>query len=132
LLKKALAELGKNLKQRKIGMVGINANDVGNYPDDSPEKMRADVIQFGYTFPYLYDESQQVARAYNAACTPDFYLFNSSLELVYRGQFDEARPGNNIEVTGKDLYAAVEAMIQGLSVTEQQKPSMGCNIKWKK
>lgn len=131
LLKEALAGLGKNLQDRHIGMVGINANNVNQYPDDSPEKMLKDASRFGYTFPYLYDESQNVAKAYDAACTPDFYLFDRALCLVYRGQFDDARPGNNVDVTGKDLYAAVNALVDGEKIKADQKPSVGCNIKWK-
>jgi peroxiredoxin len=131
LLKNALAALGQKLQALKIGMVGINANDVVNYPDDAPERMLQDVVRYGYTFPYLYDESQVIARAYHAACTPDFYLFDRNLRLVYRGQFDEARPGNDVEVTGKDLYAATDALIKGEQISDRQKPSMGCNIKWK-
>lgn len=130
-LKPALAEAGRRLAEKGVGMVGINSNDVTQYPDDAPEKMLEDIREFGYTFPYLYDESQAVARAYDAACTPDFYLFDKDLKLVYRGQFDDSRPGNGIPVTGADLYAAVDAMVEGRPVSPNQKPSIGCNIKWK-
>ena len=131
LLKKALADLGRRLHDLNIGMVGINANDVQQYPDDSPARMLEEAAHYGYSFPYLYDEIQQVAKAYAAACTPDFFLFNGELELVYRGQFDDARPGNGIQVTGKDLYAAVNALVSGATISAEQKPSMGCNIKWR-
>ncbi|MBN1378359.1 MAG: thioredoxin family protein [Gammaproteobacteria bacterium] len=131
LLKEALAALGSKLQSLQIGMAGINANDVTNYPDDAPDKMLQDIKHFNYTFPYLYDESQATAKAYDAACTPDFFLFDQELRLVYRGQFDEARPGNGVPVTGKDLYAAIDALVAGKPINTQQKPSMGCNIKWK-
>lgn len=131
LLKHALAELGNKLQDLKIGMVGINANDIANYPADAPDKMLQDIARYDYPFPYLYDESQETAKAYHAACTPDFYLFDGDQSLVYRGQFDDARPGNNVAVTGKDLYAAVDALVEGRPVSKEQKPSMGCNIKWK-
>lgn len=130
-LKQALAEAGKRLADKGIGMVGISANDVANYPDDAPEKMVEDAQQFGYTFPYLYDESQQTAKAYDAACTPDFYLFDSAMKLVYRGQFDDSRPGNDKPVTGSDIYAAADAMVAGTPISQEQKPSIGCNVKWK-
>jgi peroxiredoxin len=110
---------------------GINSNDIQNYPDDSPEQMAKEKIVRDYKFPYLFDESQQVARQYDAACTPDFYLFDKNRKLVYRGQLDNSRPGNNIGVTGADLCAAVESTLKGLPVNPDQKPSIGCNIKWK-
>ncbi len=131
LLKKELADLGRYLRDKEIGMVGISANDATQYPEDSPARMLEDATRYAYTFPYLYDESQQVARDYGAACTPDFFLFNNELALVYRGQFDDARPGNGVSVTGKDLYAAVNALANGETISMDQKPSMGCNIKWK-
>ena len=130
-LKPALAELGRRAADMQIGMVGISANDIVNYPDDAPQYMANDVQQYGYTFPYLFDEDQQVAKAYDAACTPDFYVFNGDLELVYRGQFDASRPGNNVPVTGDDLYQALTALHQGQPVNSDQTPSVGCNIKWK-
>ncbi len=114
-----------------IGIVAINSNDIENYPEDSPEKMAEESKIYGYPFPYLFDESQDVARAYNAACTPDFYLFDTDLKLVYRGQFDDSRPGNNEPVTGADLKAAMQALVDGGTPTPDQKPSLGCNIKWK-
>jgi thiol-disulfide isomerase/thioredoxin len=110
--------------------VAICANDVVNYPDDSPARMAEEAKTFGYSFPYLYDQSQQTAKAYRAACTPDFFLFDAHRKLVYRGQFDGSRPGNAIPVTGAELRAAVDAVLVGLPVSSEQKPSIGCNIKW--
>lgn len=130
-LKSALAEAGRKLSDMNVGMVGINANDAAGYPDDAPDKMVEDAEAYGYPFPYLYDETQQVAKVYDAACTPDFYLFDKDLKLVYRGQFDDSRPGGDAPVSGADLYAAVEAMTAGGQIPAEQKPSMGCNIKWK-
>jgi len=112
-------------------MVGINANDVERYPADSPAKMAAEAKAAGYIFPYLHDETQAVAKAYRAACTPDFFIFDGAEKLVYRGQFDDSRPGNGLPVTGKDLRSALDAVLKGRPVTVQQKPSIGCNIKWK-
>ncbi len=133
LIKEELARFAKEYQDNGIGMVAVSANDVENYPDDRPEKMKQDAEKFGYTFPYLYDESQETAKAYTAACTPDFFLFDENLELVYRGQFDDARPGNDKEVTGADLRKAADALLKGETVPEsEQKPSIGCNIKWKK
>jgi peroxiredoxin len=127
----ALAEFVQQYQPRGLQVVGINSNDVDNYPDDAPEKMVEEKDIAGYTFPYLYDETQEVAKSYKAACTPDFFLFNKEQRLVYRGQFDDSRPGSNISITGNDLRAAVEALLAGSAVPEDQKPSMGCNIKWK-
>ncbi len=127
----ALAEFVQQYQPRGLQAVGINSNDVDNYPDDAPEKMVEEKDIAGYTFPYLYDETQEVAKSYKAACTPDFFLFNKEQRLVYRGQFDDSRPGSNISITGNDLRAAVEALLAGSAVPEDQKPSMGCNIKWK-
>lgn len=126
-----LAAIGREYASKGISMVAINANDAATHPDDSYEKMQAEVKKQGYTFPYLYDASQEVAKVYQAACTPDFFLFDSQKRLVYRGQLDDSRPGNNIPVTGKDLRSALDALIKGNPVAEEQKPSMGCNIKWK-
>ncbi len=112
-------------------MVGINSNDVASYPEDSPAMMAKEAKSAGYIFPYLYDETQAVAKAYHAACTPDIYLFDGQQRLVYRGQMDDSRPGNNIPVTGKDLRAAIEATLAVKPVSPIQKPSIGCNIKWK-
>jgi len=127
-----LAEFCKELQARNVGIVGINSNDASQYPDDSPEQMARVAQELGYTFPYLYDENQDVAKAYAAACTPDFFVFDSNRRLIYRGQFDDSRPGNNIPVTGKDLWDAIDALLTGRTVSLRQKPSMGCNIKWKK
>lgn len=126
-----LARFAKEYQTKGVAIVGINSNDVANYPDDSPEKMREEVKLRGYTFPYLYDETQEVAKAYRAACTPDFFLFDKDHRLVYRGQFDDSRPSNGIPVTGKDLRAALDAVLEGRPVSPEQKPSLGCNIKWK-
>jgi peroxiredoxin len=126
-----LARLGRDYVPRGVAIVGINSNDVVNYPDDSPANMVEEVKSAGYSFPYLYDESQAVARAYHAACTPDIYLFDKNRRLVYRGQFDDSRPGNGIPVTGRDLRAALDAVLAGKPVPADQKPSLGCNIKWK-
>jgi len=112
-------------------MVGISSNDVANYPADSPAKMAEEAKSAGYLFPYLYDETQEVAKAYRAACTPDIYLFDQDQRLVYRGQLDDSRPNNGIPVSGKDLRAAIDAVLKGKEVPPEQKPSIGCNIKWK-
>ena len=130
-VREQLAQLGKDYMPQGIGVVAISANDISTHPQDSPEKMAQEVKTAGYTFPYLYDESQQVAQAYRAACTPDFFLFDSDKKLAYRGQLDDSRPGNNKPVTGKDLRAALDAVLAGGPVSDQQLPSMGCNIKWK-
>lgn len=115
-----------------VHFVGINSNDAENYPDDAPEKMPAHAREVGYTFPYLFDENQAVARAYDAACTPDFYVFDENRRLAYRGQLDESRPKRNpVEPTGRDLRAALDAVLAGLTVQAEQRPSGGCNIKWK-
>ena len=126
-----IAKLGRDYRDRGLAMVGINSNDVDKYPDDAPEKMAEEASAAGYTFPYLYDENQSVARAYRAACTPDFFLFDRSRRLVYRGQLDDSRPGNGVPVTGKDLRAAIDAVLAGRPVAAEQKASIGCNIKWK-
>lgn len=126
-----LAELVRDYQGKGLAAVGINANDVAHYPDDAPEKMIEEVRNIGYTFPYLYDETQEVAKAYRAACTPDFFLFDRNRRLVYRGQFDDARPGNDAPVTGRDLATAIDAVLAGHAVPTDQKPSLGCNIKWK-
>ncbi|MEJ2346221.1 MAG: thioredoxin family protein [Gammaproteobacteria bacterium] len=126
-----LAAMIRELQPRGLAAVGISANDVTTHPDDSPAKMAEEARRAGYTFPYLYDESQQVAKAYQAACTPDFFLFDAGRKLVYRGQFDDARPGNDEPVNGRDLRAAVEATLAGQPIPGDQRPSVGCNIKWK-
>ncbi len=127
-----LARLCKEYQARDVGVVGISSNDVLTHPDDSPAMMAREKVQAGYTFPYLYDESQAVAQAYQAACTPDFFVFDKSQKLVYRGQLDASRPGNSIPVTGKDLRAALDAVLAGKPPAGDQRPSMGCNIKWKR
>lgn len=129
-LRSALAEFGKECQELGVAVVGVSSNDVTGYPDDSPEKMKAEAKAAGYTFPYLYDADQSVAREFKAACTPDFYLFDGNRQLVYRGQFDASRPGNSKPVTGADLRAAVQAMLAGKSPLVEQRPSIGCNIKW--
>ena len=126
-----LARLGRECLGRDLGVVAISANDVANYPDDRPELMALEAESRGYSFPYLYDESQEVARAYQAACTPDFFLYDGKLKLVYRGQLDSSRPGNNIPVTGSDLRRAIDAMLNREPIPEPQVPSIGCNIKWR-
>lgn len=126
------AKLAKEYQDRGVAVVAINSNDVNTHPDDSPEKMAEEIRAIGYTFPYLYDEDQTVAKAYHAACTPDFYVFDKQRELQYRGQMDGSRPGNNIPITGTDLRAALDAVLSGHTPTTDQKPSIGCNIKWKK
>ncbi|AFY79288.1 MAG: thioredoxin family protein [Hydrococcus sp. C42_A2020_068] len=131
-VKHELAKLGKDYTDTKLGIVAISANDVANYPDDSPENLKAMAEELGFTFPLCYDESQETAKAYTAACTPDFFLFDANRELVYRGQLDDSRPNNNIPVTGKDLRAAIDALLAGKEVDSHQKPSIGCNIKWKR
>ena len=126
-----LAELGKEYQARDVAVVGINSNDVANFPDDSPEKMELEKQAQGYTFPYLMDETQQVAKSYRAACTPDFYVFDSDRKLAYRGQMDDSRPDSGIPVTGSDLRAALDAVLAGQPAPADQKASIGCNIKWK-
>ena len=118
-------------QSKGLGIAAISSNDVGTHPQDGPEQMKEEAAAHGFEYPYLYDESQEVAQAYKAACTPDFFLFDSDMKLVYRGQFDASRPGNGISVTGEDLRAACDAVLAGNSLPEQQTPSIGCNIKWK-
>jgi peroxiredoxin len=130
-LKKALADFGEAYQDRGLAMVAVSANDVAAYPADAPDKMAADAERYGYTFPYLYDENQQVARAYHAACTPDFFLFDAAHKLHYRGQFDGSRPNNGAAVTGADLRAAADSALSGGPAPTDQVPSVGCNIKWK-
>jgi peroxiredoxin len=126
-----LARFGQDYLGQGVAVVAINSNDTAAYPEDSPEQMIHEVENRGYTFPYLFDENQSVAKQYRAACTPDFYVFDSNQRLVYRGQFDSSRPGSGIPVTGEDLRAAVDAVLAGREVSAEQKPSIGCNIKWK-
>jgi peroxiredoxin len=127
-----LARLGKDYADKPVGMVAISSNDAIAYPEDAPESLKEMALELGFSFPYLYDESQQVARAYDAACTPDFFLFDENRRLVYRGQLDGSRPGNGIPVTGRDLRNAIDAVLAGAPVDPNQKPSLGCNIKWKR
>jgi peroxiredoxin len=126
-----LADFARDYHERGVAIVAINANDVAKYLDDSPEKMVEEVERRGYTFPYLFDETQEVVKAYHAACTPDFFLFDADRRLVYRGQFDASRPSLDTPVTGSDLRAACDAVLGGALPDADQKPSVGCNIKWK-
>ncbi|MEO7308283.1 MAG: thioredoxin family protein [Ferruginibacter sp.] len=126
-----LVKLANDYSNRLISFVAISANDVIVHPDDAPDKMKATALQMKYPFFYLYDETQEVAKAFDAACTPDFFIYNNDLELVYRGQLDDSRPGNGIEVTGKDIRRALDHLINHERVEEEQRPSIGCNIKWK-
>lgn len=126
-----MTQMAKDFQARGVKVIAISSNDVENYPDDSPEKMKEEAIRAGYTFPYLFDEAQHVARIYRAACTPDFFLFDAKLSLVYRGQMDNARRGNDLPVTGKSLRDAVDAVLAGQPDSPNQIPSLGCNIKWK-
>jgi peroxiredoxin len=126
-----IVRIVEDYKPKGVSFVGISSNDVVNYPQDGPDKMKTHAQETGYDFPYLYDESQEVAKAYDAACTPDFYIFDGALKLVYRGRIDNSRPGNDIPLTGEDLRTALDAVLSGEPVTEKQYPSGGCNIKWK-
>ena len=130
-IRSRFAALATEYQARGVAVVAISSNDAESFPEDGPEKMAAEIVQTGYTFPYLYDESQEVAKAYHAACTPDFFLFDRDRRLAYRGQFDDSRPKNGLPVTGADLRAALDAVLAGHSVPGDQKPSVGCNIKWK-
>jgi peroxiredoxin len=130
-IRAGLAQLGRDYQPRGVAIAAISSNDVDNYPQDGPDKMKQESRDAGYTFPYLFDASQDVAKAYRAACTPDFYLFDKDHRLVYRGQFDDSRPGNGVPVTGRDLRGALDALLSGKLVDFDQKPSIGCNIKWK-
>ena len=128
---KVMVKLVKEYEKKAVAVVGISSNDVENFPEDRPDMMAKIAKGMGFTFPYLYDETQEIAKAYHAACTPDFFLFDKKRKLVYRGQMDDSRPGNNVPVTGADLRAALDAVLAGKKVNNEQKPSMGCNIKWK-
>ncbi len=127
-----LVELAKEYQEQGVAFIAISSNDVENYPQDAPDKMTTHAKEVGYTFPYLYDETQEVAKAYDAACTPDFYVFDRDMDLVYRGQIDGSRPGSGQPVTGVDLRAALDAVMVNRPVSAMQRPSAGCNIKWKK
>jgi thiol-disulfide isomerase/thioredoxin len=130
-VREELARIGAEYGQRGVAIYAINSNDIANYPGDGPEQMKLEAETWGYTFPYLLDEDQDIARQYRAACTPDFYLFDSGQRLVYRGQLDDSRPSNGKPVDGHDLRAALDAVLSGTPVSERQLPSIGCNIKWK-
>ncbi len=126
-----LAKIGRDYADRGVGLVAISSNDVASHPEDSPTKLAYQAQELQFNFPYLLDESQDVARAYDAQCTPDFFLYDAGGKLVYRGQLDDSRPGNEIPVTGRDLRAALDALIDGRPISSQQRPSIGCNIKWR-
>ncbi|WP_228852083.1 thioredoxin family protein [Aegicerativicinus sediminis] len=128
---KEISIIAKKYTSRGIQFIAVSSNDIEKYPEDAPNKMKEMAIEQDFIFPYLFDSSQKVAKDYDAACTPDFYLFDENLKLVYRGQLDDSRPGNGIPVTGKDLRSAIEAIFSNIPVSEHQKPSIGCNIKWK-
>ena len=128
---KQIAKLGQDYVSKGVGTIAISSNDVSNYPEDSPEKMQHLASSLGFNFPYLYDETQQVAKLYDAACTPDFYIFDAELKCVYRGQLDDSRPGNDMPVNGSDVRNALDNILGGRPISDTQKPSVGCNIKWK-
>ena len=130
-IEKGLAELGNDYAGKPVGIVAISSNDVTTHPADSPAGLKQQAETYGFVFPYLYDESQAIAHAYKAACTPDIYLFDAGFRLVYRGQFDQSRPGSDVPVTGKDLRDAIELVLRGQPIPTDQHPSVGCNIKWK-
>jgi peroxiredoxin len=130
-VREGFAGLAREYKKRGVAVVGVNSNDFEAYPDDSPAAMAKEIEAVGYDFPYLVDENQQVAKDYRAACTPDFFLFDGEGKLVYRGQMDGSRPGNEVPVTGEDLRRALDAVLEGREVPSEQRPSLGCNIKWK-
>ncbi len=130
-VREELARIGNDYARRGVAIYGINSNDIDNYPGDAPDKMKEEAATWGYTFPYLVDASQEVAKAYRAACTPDLYVFDAERRLVYRGQLDDSRPSNEKPVNGRDLRAALNAVLAGTPVPETQVPSIGCNIKWK-
>ncbi len=130
-LQDGLVEVADKYIPKGVSFIAINSNDIQNYPDDSPEKMKEVAEEKGYAFPYLFDETQEVAKAYDAACTPDFFVYDGNLKCIYRGQFDESRPGNGKPVTGKDMRMALDSIIAGETIDWEQVPSVGCNIKWK-
>lgn len=130
-IRQQLVDISQEYQAKGISFIAISANDVDEYPADSPENMAIEANTYGYAFPYLYDQSQQVAKAYSAECTPDFFIFDGSLRCVYRGQLDDSRPGNNVAVSGVDLRSALDNILSGQAVNPMQKPSVGCNIKWK-
>jgi peroxiredoxin len=126
-----IAKIGKDYQDKKLGIIAISSNDPTTYPDDAPDQLKEMAKRLGFRFPFCFDEQQEIAKAYKAACTPDFYLFDTQRRLVYRGQLDDSRPGNNKPVTGRDLRAAIDAVLAGKPVDDKQKPSIGCSIKWK-
>ena len=130
-VKEELVRIGRDYQNKDIGILAVSANDAENYPDDSPKNLKTMAKELKFAFPFCYDQTQEVAQAYAAACTPDFFLFDQKRKLVYRGQLDDSRPGNGKPVTGKDLRAAIDAVLVGRSVDPAQRPSLGCNIKWK-
>jgi len=130
-INKILVELANSYQKKGINFIAISSNDIINYPQDGPDEMRKNAIELNYSFPYLYDKTQEIAKAYNAACTPDFFLFDAILKLIYRGQMDDSRPGNGLSVNGKDLKNAMDCLLQKKVNSWPQKPSIGCNIKWK-
>lgn len=130
-IEQELARLARDYENRSLGIIAISSNDATAYPDDAPESLKEQARQLGFVFPYCHDESQDVARAFQAACTPDFFLYGADRRLVYRGQLDDSRPGNGRPVTGRDLRAAIDAVLEDGAVSADQKPSAGCNIKWK-
>lgn len=130
-INKGISKLAKDYSDKDVGFVAISSNDVDNYPEDSPIKMKRNAEEHDFIFPYLYDETQEVAKAYDAACTPDFFVFDGQLELIYRGQFDDSRPGNSLPISGRDIRTAIDATLMGMKTYKKQKPSIGCNIKWK-
>jgi peroxiredoxin len=130
-IKQELARMGRDYTDKDVGMVAISANDIENYPADAPDKLREMALEEGFRFPLCYDETQKAAQSFAAACTPDFFLFDQDRKLVYRGQLDDSRPGNGKPVTGADLRAAIDSVLSGTPVNSEQKPSIGCNIKWK-
>jgi hypothetical protein len=130
-VEKELAALGNEYSAKGFGVVAISSNDAASHPDDAPQSLKVQAEALGFDFPYLYDESQSVARAYDATCTPDLFLFDKDLKLAYRGQLDDSRPGNGVPVTARDLRLALDALVEGKPISAEQKPSIGCNIKWK-
>ena len=126
-----IAKIGKDYQDKKLGIIAISSNDPTTYPDDAPDQLKEMAKRLGFRFPFCFDEQQEIAKAYKAACTPDFYVFDAQRRLVYRGQLDDSRPGNNKPVTGRDLRAAIDAVLAGKPVDDKQKPSIGCSIKWK-
>jgi peroxiredoxin len=130
-IRQEFGAFARDYQEKGVAVVAVASNDTDQYPEDGPDGMGEEVREGGYTFPYLFDETQEVAKAYQAACTPDFFLFDKEMRLVYRGQFDDSRPGNDVPVSGKDLREAVDAVLAGVPIPAQQRSSIGCNIKWK-